>query len=39
MFLLATAALCVVIYGIQRGARKRHTKLPRPIKRRRVRGR
>ena len=38
MCLLATAALCVVIYWIQRGARNRHTKLPRPIKRRRVRG-
>ena len=38
MFFLAAAAVWVVIYRIQRGARNRHTGLPRPIKRRRARG-
>jgi protein-S-isoprenylcysteine O-methyltransferase Ste14 len=38
LFFIAAAVALVIIFRIQRGARNRHTGLPRPIKRRRVRG-
>lgn len=38
LFFIAAVVAVVVIYRIQLAARNRHTGLPRPIKRRRVRG-